>query len=404
MKQDYIKYAWDNLKHRKLRSWLTILSILIGIAAIYALVSFGQGLGVYVDEISNQVGKDKLIIQSKVGGAPGADSNFFLTDSEVSFIERVNGIKEVTAIYVQVADVLYDKEKKFAFIMSMNRGKKRKLLEEAFALELGKGRLLKQNDKFKAVLGYNYQFDEEIFKKSLRLRDKIDIKGVKFEIVGFYKSLGNPQDDSNIYVTDEAMEILYPDTVGEYQFGIARAHKDVATADLAALAENKLRKFQGLDEGEERFSIVTFQQAIEVFNNVLQVINVVLVLIAFISLVVAGVNIMNTMYTSVLERTQEIGVMKSIGAKNADIMTLFLIESGLLGLAGGILGVLFGYAIAKTGGSIAASAGYSLLSPVFPWQLTVGSLLFAFLVGSLSGLFPAMRAAKLKPVDALRYE
>jgi len=119
---------------------------------------------------------------------------------------------------------------------------------------------------------------------------------------------------------------------------------------------------------------------------------------------VGGVGIMNTMYTSVLERTQEIGVMKAIGAKNRDILTIFLIESGFLGLMGGMVGVLMGIGIGKAIEFGAAQAGLAILKVYFPWYLIVGSLLFSFLIGAFSGLAPARQAAKLKPVDALRYE
>ena len=150
--------------------------------------------------------------------------------------------------------------------------------------------------------------------------------------------------------------------------------------------------------------VIGSQQVIEQFSTVLIVINGILVLIALISLIVAGVNIMNTMYTAVLERTQEIGVMKAIGARNSDIAFIFLIESGVLGLVGGILGIGFGYVIAKLGESILANAGYAAFYPIFPWQLTAGCLAFAVFIGAFAGLFPARQASKLKPVEALRYE
>lgn len=133
-------------------------------------------------------------------------------------------------------------------------------------------------------------------------------------------------------------------------------------------------------------------------------INGILVLIALISLVVAAVNIMNTMYTSVLERTREIGVMKAIGAKNNDILFIFVFESGFLGMIGGILGVIFGYIIARSGGAIAAANGYALLQPAFPLWLVIVCIVFAFMVGAGSGLLPARQASKLRPVDALRYQ
>jgi len=140
------------------------------------------------------------------------------------------------------------------------------------------------------------------------------------------------------------------------------------------------------------------------FNAILGVLKGILIIIAFISVVVASVNIMNTMYTAVVERTKEIGIMKAVGAQNHTILLVFIFEAGFLGLAGGVLGVLFGWMVAAAGGGIAAAAGFALLKPVFPWYLTFGCIAFAFIIGALSGIFPAKQAAALKPVDSLRYE
>jgi len=132
--------------------------------------------------------------------------------------------------------------------------------------------------------------------------------------------------------------------------------------------------------------------------------NGILILIAFISLIIATVNIMNTMYTAVLERTKEIGIMKSIGAKNSSIMNIFLFESGVLGFLGGLVGVIFGYVAASIGGRVAAEGGFAALQPIFPWYLILGCLLFATFVGVIAGYFPAKRASELRPVESLRYE
>lgn len=96
--------------------------------------------------------------------------------------------------------------------------------------------------------------------------------------------------------------------------------------------------------------------------------------------------------------------MKAIGARNGDILTIFIFESGFLGMVGGFVGVLLGYSISKIGGAIAASSGFKMLQPTFPWHLTFGCIFFAFFVGAVSGILPAWQASKLKPVDALRYE
>ena len=398
-----IKYALQNFRKRKLRSGLTILSILIGITAIFALLSFGIGIQRYVDTVADEAGRDKLFVQAKGIGAPGTDENFFLSKDDVDFVSKIKGVDDIVGMYFKAGEIKFDDQKKFYFVVGVDTGKI-DFIEESFAVDVINGRRLKKGDNDKVVLGYNYQFKDKIFKNPVRLGDKIEINSRKFEVVGFHDEIGNPQDDANVFITKEAFEIIYPDSKDEFGFIMISAQKGVAPSDLAVLIEDKLRKHKNQDEGKEDFFVQTFEDALATFTTVINVINGMLLLIALVSLVVAFVNIMNTMYTAILERTKEIGVMKAIGAKNSDILIIFVVEAGLIGLIGGLLGVLLGYVISSIGGSIAAASGFALLKPAYPIALVIGCLFFSFLVGAAAGFFPARRASKLKPVDALRYE
>ena len=398
-----IKYALQNFRKRKLRSGLTILSILIGITAIFALLSFGIGIQRYVDTVADEAGRDKLFVQARGIGAPGTDDNFFLSKEDVEFVGKINGVNEIVGMYFKAGELKFDEQKKFYFVVGVDTGKI-DFIEESFTVEVINGRRLKKGDDDKAVLGYNFQLEDKVFKKPIRLSDKIEINSKKFEVVGFHEEIGNPQDDTNVFVTKEAFESLYPDSKDKFGFIMISAQKGKPPSDLAATIEEKLRKHKNQDEGKEDFFVQTFEDALATFTTVINVINGMLILIALVSLVVAFVNIMNTMYTAILERTKEIGVMKAIGAKNSDILIIFIVEAGLIGLIGGILGVLLGYAISSIGGSIAAASGFALLKPAYPLSLIIGCLLFSSIVGAAAGFFPARRASRLKPVDALRYE
>ena len=123
-----------------------------------------------------------------------------------------------------------------------------------------------------------------------------------------------------------------------------------------------------------------------------------------ISLLVGAVGIMNSMFTSVLERTRDIGLMKAVGARNSDIATIFLAEAGIMGSIGGGIGIIIGTALAFAVGFAAKAFGFPLLKIQVDPVIVIVALLFSFLVGALSGILPALQAAKLKPVDALRYE
>ena len=403
MNLDEIVYSLQNLRSRRMRSWLTVLSILIGVAAIFAIVSFGLGLREYMNVLAAEAGTDKLFIQAKGIGAPGTDDNFFISKSDIDFVGKIKGVDEIEGYYMKVAEIEFKKEKRFRFAAGIDPEKKQ-LNDEAFTVIIEKGRDLKKGETSKITLGYLYQFDNGVFRKGISVGDNVELNGEKLEVVGFYEEIGNPSDDSNIYLTYAGMEALYDDIKDKFGWVIIRAEKGADPEELAGKIEEKLRKHKGQEEGKEDFYVQTFADALATFGSILDVLNGILLLIALISLIVASVNIMNTMYTAVLERTNEIGIMKAIGARKSDIMFIFLFESGFLGAVGGVLGVIFGWAIASAGGSIAAAAGYSFLKPVFPWYLILGCILFAFFVGAIAGLLPSIQAAKLKPVDALRYE
>jgi putative ABC transport system permease protein len=403
MNIDEIKYSLQNLYHRKLRSFLTILSILIGITSIFAIISFGLGIKNYVDTLGDEMGADKLFVMSKGVGAPGTDDTFSLSTDDINFIRKIKGTKEVEGIYMKSSEINFDSTKKYYFAMAYDP-KKKEFIEEAFTVGIVKGRGLKTSDLNKIVLGYNYQVANKIFKKAVRIGDKIEIDSNLMEVIGFFEEIGNPSDDANIYMSKKAYEKYYPDKKDEYGYIMIQAEKNVDPEILADKVEEKLRKYKGKEKGKENFYVQTFADMLEMFGSILGIINGVLILIALISMLVATVNIMNTMYTAVLERTKEIGVMKAIGAKNNEILFIFVFESGLLGFIGGCFGILVGYLIAKGGGIAAANAGFSSLQPIFPWYLITGCLFFSFSVGCIAGILPSIQASKLKPVDALRYE
>jgi len=398
-----IKYAVQNFRKRKLRSGLTILSILIGITAIFALLSFGIGITNYVKQLAEESGGNKLFIQARGIGAPGTDENFFLAREDVDFVGKIKGVDEIVGMYFKVAEISYNDQKRFYFVSGLDTDRM-DFVEETFSVKVVKGRRLKGGDLDKAVLGYNYQLEDKIFKRPLSLGDKIGINGNKYEVVGFYEEIGNPQDDTNVWITDDSFEQLFPDSKDEFGFVMLSSQKGINPSELAERIEERLRKFKNQEEGKENFFVQTFEDALATFTTIINVIYGMLILIALVSLVVAFVNIMNTMYTAILERTKEIGVMKAIGAKNSDILIIFVVESGLIGLIGGVLGILLGYMVSGIGGSIAAANGFALLKPAYPLLLIVGCLVFSFSVGAAAGFFPARRASKLKPVDALRYE
>tara|TARA_Y100000310_G_scaffold228743_1_gene231034 strand:- start:2009 stop:3220 length:1212 start_codon:yes stop_codon:yes gene_type:complete len=396
-----IKYSLRNLSHRKARSFLTILSILIGITTIFIFISFGWGLYDYMEELTSGSSADKVMIAAKGSGAPGLDDTFKLTDDDLKAVQRTSGVYEATGSYFKPVDVKQKDVVRYTFIISYDPDNP--LIMDTFNIEIDNGRELKSGDRGKVVLGYNYQLSEKIFPKAYEVNDNIEIIGEKMKILGFYESIGNPQDDSQIYITNDYMKELYVDENLSYGYIIARVDVDNVDGVVERIEKN-LRNERDLEEGKEDFTVQSFNDLLEAYGSVLNIIIGFVILIALISVVVSAVNTANTMITSVLERIKEIGVIKSIGARNSEVFKIFLFESSFLGFVAGVIGATFGLLISYAGGVLLDNLGWGFLSPHFSVWLFVGCVVFATVTGGISGVIPAIRASKINPVDALRYE
>jgi len=396
-----IKYSLRNLNQSRARSFLTLLSIFVGIATIFIFISFGWGLYDYIQELSSSSSADKVMIQARGAGAPGLDDTFKLTDDDLDAVRKTSGVYEVSGAYFKIAEVQQKDIKKYTFIVGYDPAEP--LLMEMFNIEVERGRELENREAGKVILGYNYQVPDAIFPKAYDINDNIEINGEKMKVIGFYESVGNPQDDSQMYITTDYLEELYANE--NLSYGMILARVDPKNIDgVVERIEKSLRKERGLEKGKEDFSVQSFQDMIEAYSSALNIVIGFVVLIALISVVVSAVNTANTMITSVLERIKEIGVIKSIGARNSEIFKIFLFESAFLGFVAGVIGVLLGWVISYTGGIILDGLGWGFLSPHFSIWLFVGLVSFATITGGISGVIPAMKASKISPVDALRYE
>ncbi len=399
LSEELIKYSLKNLWSRKGRSFLTILSIFVGIATIFIFISFGLGLYFYVQEFTTGSSVDKVLVQAKGIGA--FDDTFKLTEGDLDEVEKTLGVYEATGSYLKVAQVKKKAKSVYAFIMSYDPDVP--IMMESFDVEVEKGRWLKASDSGKVILGYNYMIADRIFAKPYDVGDKIEIQGINMEVIGFLEEIGNPSDDSQIYTNEDYFLEIYPGETLSYGMMIARVDIDNIDRIIERIEKN-LRKYRGLEEGKEDFYVQSFKDLIETFAVVLNGVVGFIILIALISVLVSAINTANTMITSVLERTKEIGVMKAIGATNSEVFNIFLFESLFLGTVAGILGVLFGWFLAYIGGAILNDMGWGFLSPYFSWQLFVGCVAFAAITGGVSGALPSRNASKTNVVDALRYE
>jgi len=398
--EENIKYSLRNLKKNKGRSFLTIFSIMVGIATIFIFISFGYGLYNYTNEMSSSSSADKVFIAPQTAGGFGSVEGIVLNDDDVNAVEKASGVYDATGLYYGSALVKQNSDQRYVFLISFDP--KKDFIFSSFNVDIEEGRQLKSGDMAVALLGYNYLIPDKIFPKAFRINDKIEVNGVDLKVIGFVEEVGNPQDDSQVYVTNEQFLEMDPD---EESYGQLIAVVDVNQIEkVVENIEKSLRKSRGLEEGKEDFNVQSFDELLEDFANALNIIIWFVLLIAFISVIVSTINTANTMITSVLERYKEIGILKAVGAKNIEVFKIFLFESSFLGFVAGCLGCLLGWIISFSGGVILDSFGWGFLQPYFSVYLFVGLILFAVVTGAISGVLPAMRASKINTVDALRHE
>lgn len=406
MFKDYFTLPWKELHRRKLRSWLTLFGIVIGIAAIISLISLGQGLQNAIEKQLTALGNDKLIITAKGNPLTAGLSldAVKITTKDLEVVKKVTGVKEAGGFIYTTTKIEFNDKVRYFFVYGFpTKTEESAVINAAQNYKLLKGRELTKTDRYKTVLAFDYT-NPDFFEQEVALNNKILINGKEFKVVGFWQKTGSPPDDSAAIIPLDTYSEIFnkPDELGLL---IAQTQPGETPALIAERIKKELRRSRNQKENEEDFSIQTPEQLFSSFSTILDIVQIVLIGIAAISLLVGGINIMNTMYTSILQRTKEIGLMKALGAQNYHILYLFLVEAGFYGLGGGLVGILLGLALAKlVEGILILYLGPSFLSVQLNWSLIGGTLLFSFLVGCLSGLAPARRASKLNPVDSLRYE
>jgi len=405
MISDYFLLALNNLKKRGLRSWLTILGVFIGIAAVVALISMGAGLRTAITGQFGSLSIDTLTIQNKGSGLgpPGSTVIEKLNKNDKKIIENIRGVDFVIPRLIRVGKLEYNGISGFGYGADLPEEKEAlNFIYSSFDVEAESGRLLQPGDRGKIMLG-NFFAETNDFEKNFRVGSKVWINNRLFEVIGILEKSSNFQLNAIVFFMNDDMEDLFNTGEDEYDLIIAKIQNKNQIEEIAKKIEDKLRKDRNEKLGEESFTVETPIQALESVNNILDIVNIIVIGIAMISLIVGGVGIANTMYTSVIERTSEIGIMKAIGAENKDVLMIFLIESGLLGLVGGIVGAILGLGIALGASSVASQAlGADLFQITISYPLLLGAISFSFFVGILSGILPAIQASKLKIVDALR--
>jgi len=401
---DFFKLGMSNIRRRKLRAWLTMMGIFIGIAAVVSLISLGQGLENAVTGQFASMGTDVLTVQNaETGfGPPGSTAITKLTEHDLKLIEGVNGVEFALTRYIRTARAEFNKVVQFSTITNVpDTQVEREWLYSSGGLKTEEGRLLKSGDSGKIVVGKNFGAND-IFGKPIVVGKKILVEGREFEIVGILKTSSNFFLNSAILMLDSDLKDVM-ETGDAIDLIVVKVDNPDDAEAVAERIRKTLRNDRNEKVGEEDFSVQTPLDTLKAVGTILKAVQIVVVGIAAISLIVGGIGIANTMYTSVLERRQEIGTMKAIGAKNSDILTVFLVESGLLGLAGGIIGVVLGGSISYMVSAVANVAfGSEIIAFNLPTYLVAFSIAFSFGLGVIFGAVPSYQASRLKPADSIR--
>lgn len=398
-----ILYILNNISHRKVRTWLSVIAIVIGISSILLLVSLSSGLNKVIKGEFEKLGKDNIIV--KPGGvlAPiQADISLArLEDKDLKVIKQVKGVKYATGFLIKRANIEFKGERKSLNVMGVIDDKDTKdIMGSYYIFDILEGRDIKS--KYDAVLGYKTA--NNLFKKKIKIGDKIKINNTRFKVVGIQRKSGSRVHDYYIKINLDGLKEIITD--GEhYSMLFVKVDEHYDVNKVVEKIKLRLRKTRNVKENNEDFNIESVTKIAQTFTSIISIINAVLIAIASISLVVGGVGIMNTTFTAVLQRTKEIAIMKAIGAKNYYVLLLFCFESGMISLVGGIIGIIIGVILSKIGAIIINSyQDVFILVPVLSFNFIIFLVIFSFLVGFISALIPGIKAARLKPIEGLRYE
>ena len=395
--------AWASLIANKMRSILTMLGIIIGVAAVIALVSIGNGVKQDIQNSISSLGSNLLMVMPGAPRTPGvrptAGSMKSLKVADYEAIAKLDGVKAVSPMTNGAYVVIYQNKNWTTSVSGVNAN-----YLDVNNWTMKSGRFLSnkniQNRERVAVVGKTVA--KNLFGDENPVGAEIRVKNIPFRVIGVLNSkgsgaMGNDQDDMVIIPYTTAMErvdgidylrMLY--VVAKDENGIDRLQSDI---------ENLLRVRHGIkDTNLDDFNIQNMNSIMETMEETTGTLTLFLGAVAAISLLVGGIGIMNIMLVSVTERTREIGIRKALGATYFVIVTQFLIEAVVISLMGGLIGIALGIGASKL---ISLASG---MSTVISVPTIVISFAFSMAIGLVFGIYPARKAAKLNPIDALHYE
>lgn len=389
--------AFKNIRSQKMRSYLTLLGIVIGIAAIISLIGIVQGLQGFITGELQALGMDTIFVEPGSNAGISTAISRTITNDDLDMIRGIQGVKDATGFWETSATMKFKGQEAEVLLIGMEPDKMY-LLEDMGYIDLIEGRDFTSTDRF--VVGLYSDFASETFDEEIKLRENVELNGKKFRVIAISK----PNTFASSFGASNM--VLVTDTIVKEFFNEERPTELAVTvnnADEIKEVQERIEKRLEKKHGTKDFYTMTSENILSSADTILGLVGLVVFVIAGISLVVGGIGIMNTMLMAVMERTREIGIMKAIGASSNLILSLFLFEAGLIGLIGGIIGIILGALIGGLASFVASIAGFPF-NALPSVELIAGAMVFSLAIGMISGWVPARRAARMDPVEALRFE
>jgi len=407
------KHAFNMVLHSKLRSWLTITGIVIGVAAVIAIVSIGAGMQQSMNAQLNALGGDIVTISpgfergggggfDRGGGGGGGSSGPQAVTKEIvlarSDLQALKGLPDIALIDTNIrgsVDIYYLGKKGKVSVTGVDQS----IWSQITLSKIKTGRMLDPADQNVIVVGG--RLAATYFDQPLGINKMVAINGSAFRVVGILDDQSN-----SVYMPIQMAFQVIPDKTNDiYDTFVVKIKDENLLDETITKIQDKLMTARHVTAKNMDFSITSRKEMQQARADTMSSMNTFLLAIAAVSLIVGSIGIANTMFTSVLEKTKEIGIMKAIGARNGDILLIFLFNAAFIGLVGGILGIILGtilsgYMPELMGGLPLGRGGAAIVT----FNSIAMALSVSVSVGILAGLIPAYQASKLRPVDALRYE